>query len=158
ALLFRDGHICEDCIGRAVPWPGVAHACYRGSHAASAVAAGMLTVHRAIGTWDKLVDVYLACSEFAREKFIAGGLPASRVRYKPNCLMEDPGAGQHEGQFALFVGRLAPEKGIRTLLDAWGRLDSRIPLRVIGDGPLGSLFQQPTPGVEWLGRQPRDAV
>src|ERR671913_2235921 len=31
ALFFRDGGVCEDCMGKAVPWPGVVHRCYRGS-------------------------------------------------------------------------------------------------------------------------------
>jgi glycosyltransferase involved in cell wall biosynthesis len=34
------------------------------------------------------------------------------------------------------VGRLAPEKGVRTLMAAWQRLGSRIPLEIVGDGPL----------------------
>lgn len=50
ALFFRDGHTCEDCLGRAVPWPAVVHACYRGSRAGSAVVAAMLSVHRALRT------------------------------------------------------------------------------------------------------------
>lgn len=35
----------------------------------------------------------------------------------------------------MFVGRLTPEKGIHTLLQAWRRLPN-IPLKVFGDGPL----------------------
>ncbi len=45
ALLFRDGGVCEDCLHKRVKWPGVAHACYRGSRAASAVTAA--TTHSA---------------------------------------------------------------------------------------------------------------
>ncbi|MCI0355473.1 MAG: ABC transporter permease, partial [Acidobacteria bacterium] len=51
ALYFRDGHACEDCNGRAVAWPGVLHACYRGSRVQSAVVAGAYAVHRAARTW-----------------------------------------------------------------------------------------------------------
>src|SRR5687768_15757282 len=28
ATFFRDGHVCEDCLGKTPPWPGVMHACY----------------------------------------------------------------------------------------------------------------------------------
>ena len=35
ATFFRDGHICEDCVGKFFPWPGVLHRCYRGSLASS---------------------------------------------------------------------------------------------------------------------------
>ena len=33
ALLFRNGEPCEDCLGKAIPWPGVVHKCYRGTSA-----------------------------------------------------------------------------------------------------------------------------
>ena len=33
-MLFRDGHVCEECVGRA-PLPAVRHACYRGSRLAT---------------------------------------------------------------------------------------------------------------------------
>jgi hypothetical protein len=70
ALFFRDGRVCEDCMGKAVPWPGVVHRCYRGSRAASGVVATMLAFHRALRTWTEMVDVYVALTEFARDKFV----------------------------------------------------------------------------------------
>jgi len=153
SVLFRDGHICEDCLGRAIPWPGVVHACYRGSLPASAVSAATLVLHRALGTWTHLVDVYVALTEFARQKFIEGGLPAEKLVVKPNFLADDPGVGMHEGGFALFVGRLAPEKGIVTLLQAWASIGTAYPLKIVGSGPLEALAHQLPPGVELLGQR-----
>lgn len=160
-LFFRDGHACEDCLGKRVPWPGVAHACYRGSRAATAVVGGMLTAHRALGTWQEKVDVYIALTEFARRKFIQGGLPAEKILVKPNFVYPDPGASEQRGQYALFVGRLSAEKGVDTLLSAWENMGTRIPLKIAGDGPLASRVataSQQLEGVEWLGRQPADQV
>jgi glycosyltransferase involved in cell wall biosynthesis len=57
----------------------------------------------------------------------------------------------------VFVGRLAPEKGITTLLAAWARLRGRLNLKVIGDGPLSGQVREairPGSGIEWLGRRP----
>ncbi|MEJ7810667.1 MAG: glycosyltransferase [Gemmatimonadaceae bacterium] len=162
ALLFRDGHPCEDCVGRRVAWPGVLHACYRGSRPASAVAAGMLALHRARGTWRQRVHVYVALTEFARREFIAGGLPAERIAVKPNVLGSGPGTGAHGGGFALFVGRLSPEKGLGTLLDAWRTLgatrSATLRLRIVGAGPLDTLRASSPPGVEWLGHLPHEQV
>src|SRR5690606_9993337 len=41
-LLFRNGQVCEDCVGKLVALPGVVHACYRGSRSATGVVAAML--------------------------------------------------------------------------------------------------------------------
>ena len=119
ATFFREGKVCEDCLGKSVPWPGVMHACYRQSRPATGALAAMLGVHRALGTWSRLVDVYIASSEFARDKFIEGGLPAERIVVKPNFVHPDPGLGRGDGGYALFIGRLSPEKGIGTLLATW---------------------------------------
>lgn len=157
ANLFRDGRPCESCVGRAVAWPGVVHGCYRGSRAASAVTAAMLAAHRAAGTWAREVDLYVALSAFARGKFIEHGLPADQVVVKPNFLASDPGAGHHDERFALYAGRLTVEKGVETLIDAWTRLGSGYPLRVVGDGPLAARVAA-TAGVEWLGQRSKAEV
>jgi glycosyltransferase involved in cell wall biosynthesis len=157
-LFLRDGRQCEDCLGRAVPWPGVLHRCYRQSRDASAVVAAMLAVHRARGTWDTAIDTYIALSEFARAKFVAGGLPADRIVVKPNFLQHDPGVGSHAGSFALYAGRLSPEKGVDRLIRLWGQRGFGIPLHVIGSGPLETLAADGPPNVRWHGWQPRERV
>jgi glycosyltransferase involved in cell wall biosynthesis len=78
---------------------------------------------------------YIALTEFARRKFVAGGLPADRIVVKPNFVLPDPGPGKSKGNYALFVGRLTEDKGLPTLLEAWRRLSLEIPLLVVGDGP-----------------------
>jgi glycosyltransferase involved in cell wall biosynthesis len=136
ANFFREGKPCEDCLGKITPWPGVFHGCYRRSRVSSGVAAAMLTIHRALGTWADSVDTYIALSEFAKSKFIEGGLPASKIVVKPNFVEPDPGADRNPSDYALFVGRLSAEKGVGTLLAAWKQTRTRIPLLILGDGPL----------------------
>jgi glycosyltransferase involved in cell wall biosynthesis len=155
ATLYRNGATCEECLHAAVPWPAVKHRCYRSNAAASAATAAMLSIHRGLGTWNKMVDRYIALTEFARTKLIEGGLPADRVVIKKNFLQDDPGQGAGDGDFALFIGRLTVEKGIRTLLQAWRELGANIRLKIIGDGPLRSEVQQAAAeiaGVDYLGR------
>ena len=161
ALFFRDGGACEDCLGKPVPWPGVVHACYRESRAASGVVAGMLTVHRFLKTWTEKVDVYIALTEFARRKFIEGGIPAEKVAVKPNFVNPDPGPGEGKGGYALYVGRLSEEKGVGTMLRAWELLGDRIPLKVVGDGSLAERVSRAVErlsGVEWMGQIPGEQV
>lgn len=160
-LFFRDGHVCEDCLGKSVTSPGVLHACYRSSRAATGVVTAMLTAHRIIQTWTEMVDVYIALSEFAKQKFVEGGLPAKKIVVKPNFVNPDPEPGEGREGYALFVGRLSPEKGVRTLLSAWKLLRGKVPLKIVGDGPLANLVSEAAklvPGVDWLGRMPAAEV
>jgi len=158
ALLMRQGEICEDCLGRRVVWPGAVRRCYRNSYSASAVTAAMISAHRLTGTWTRAVDRYIALTQFARGKFINGGLPAAKISVKPNFADKDPGAGDGGGGYALFVGRLSPEKGIDTILKAWDGLPDDLPLRIAGGGPLAPLVKDAAarnPKVKWLGELPR---
>ncbi len=134
--LEREGHLCEECLPKSLKWPGVLHACYRGSRLASASVAAMLAVHNSLGTWRDKVAEYIALSEFSRGKFVAGGLPAAKITVKPNFVSPDPGPRESDGDCALFVGRLTAEKGTDLLLGAWSKIGQAIPLRIIGDGPL----------------------
>ena len=160
ALLFREGRVCQDCLGH-LPWPAVAHACYRGSRGASAVVATLQVGHRWRGTYHREVDAFIALTEFARGKMTQAGLPPERLHVVPNALSPDPGMGEGRGGYALFVGRLTPEKGIGVLLRAWEQLGGELPLRIVGEGPLGADVEQASrrlPGVTWLGQRARADV
>jgi glycosyltransferase involved in cell wall biosynthesis len=152
-FLRRDA-VCEDCLGKFIPWPGVLHACYRNSRSQTAVVASMLTYHRAVKTWESQVQMYVALTEFSREKFIQAGFQPEKITVKPNYI-PDPGVGVYPGSFAVYVGRLSKEKGIETLLESWRKLPS-IPLKVIGGGPMedtvSAFIQESRLSVEWLGR------
>ena len=127
ATLLRDAKPCEECVGK-LPWRGVAYACYRDSRPASAALATSLTLHRALRTFDR-VRIFLAVSDFVRAKHIEGGMDAGRVRVKPNFVPPVP-RRDGPGDYYAAVGRLTREKGIETLLRAWGSA----PLEIVGDG------------------------
>lgn len=157
AQLFRDGHFCTDCVG-TTPWPGVRHTCYRGSLSSSAVAAATISLSRQIHTWD-CVDRFLATSDFVRRLFVQAGFDPRRIDVKPN-VVADPGARLHPpsaSSTVLYVGRLAPEKGIDDLLQAWRRasLPDAFRLEVVGDGPSRARLERSRPlrthFAGWLG-------
>jgi len=162
AFLFRDGRVCEDCLHRTVKWPAVLHGCYHDSPAQSAVVAGMLAAHRLSRVWTRLVDAYIAVTEFGRAKLVEAGLPADRVLLRPNFQDPDPGdraPGRDDG-YALFAGRLSPEKGLTTMIKAFATTPD-IPLRVVGDGPeRGELeaASRDNPNIVLLGHQSREEV
>jgi glycosyltransferase involved in cell wall biosynthesis len=161
SLLAREGRVCEECVGRALPWRGAMHACYRDSRIQSAAVAAMLGAHRLLGTWERQIDLYIALSEFARKKFIEGGLPAHKIAVKPNFAESDPGAGTGEGGYALYAGRLQAAKGLGTLLRAWQTCGVTRTLKIAGDGPMAAEVQRAAAsgaGIEYLGRRSRQEV
>ena len=153
ATLFRNGTTCERCVGKAFAWPAVRHGCYRGSSSASSVVAVMLAVHRSLKTYSRAIDAYIACSNFARQKLVEGGLPEAKIFVKPNFLVGDLRANRERGDYAMFLGRLSPEKGIDTLLAAWEMLPPSTRLKLVGNGPLADRVQEAAsrcPHIEWL--------
>jgi glycosyltransferase involved in cell wall biosynthesis len=134
ATFFRDGRICEECLDQGL-WRGVRHACYHHSHAATAVVALMIAINRRRGTWPGMVDRVIAVTNFSRRKMVEAGLPDEQVLVKPNFVYPDPGEGSGPRGYALFVGRLSPEKRVNVLLTAWSKLPEPIPLVIAGGGP-----------------------
>lgn len=157
AMLLREGRICEDCVGK-LPWRAVTRKCYRDSAVQSAVLAGMLSLHRAAGTFRHKLIRYIALNQFCKDKFIEGGLPAEQISIKPNFTARRPAVPEGPRKGGLFVGRLAPEKGIGTLIDAAAQLGCSRPLiRVAGSGPLEPRVRQAF-GDACLGFQPPDRI
>jgi glycosyltransferase involved in cell wall biosynthesis len=132
-LFFRDGHPCEDCLGKSFPYPGIIHACYRNSRLQTLAVAAMLGENNSRRTWQTNVDRFIALSHFAARKLEEGGLETGKISVKPNFL-NDPGMVRERDNYAVFIGRLSPEKGVNTLIQAIKQL-RQIPLKVIGTGP-----------------------
>ena len=152
--LFRDGHVCEDCIGSAFRVSGVIHKCYRGSRLGSAVATASMLAQWAGGTWHRSVDRFIALSEFAKLKFIQGGLHEEKIVVKPNFVDPDPGPGPGDGGYFIYVGRLSEEKGLRTLLQCWKSGPELPLLRIVGAGPLQPEVAEAAAALanlEWIG-------
>ena len=156
AMFLRDGEVCEDCLGR-FPWRGVLHRCYHGSAPQSGVLAAMIGLHRALGTYRKMVSRFIALSEFSRAKFIAGGLQGDRITVKPNFPSAAPALdNQRPRAGGLFVGRLSAEKGTRVLAQAVAGRQSGV-IDVMGSGPERSSLQGVS-GLRLLGWQNQAAL
>jgi glycosyltransferase involved in cell wall biosynthesis len=157
-FFYRDGQVCEDCMDKTFKYPGILHGCYRGSRMATAAVAAMTAFHSIKGTWMNAVDLYIALTHFVRDKFVEAGFPQDKLIVKSNFVYPDPGCGNGEGGYALFVGRLSPEKGLDTLLGAWKQLARNWTLKIVGDGPMApeiQAFCAERREVEWLGPRSR---
>ena len=154
ATFLRDGRTCEDCLGRG-PWRGVAHRCYRGSAAGSASLAAAIALHRRLGSFRRVAR-FLAVSEFVRDKHIEAGIDPGRIAVKPNFVDPLP-RREGPGEYFLFLGRLSPEKGVATLVEAWRDVPAR--LVVVGDGEeRARLAAIAPPTVEFHDAVPADRV
>lgn len=157
ATCYRDGQICEDCVGRRVKWPAVRHRCYHGSVAGSGALALSLLVHRTVGTFDDCVDRYLALTSFARDLMVRDGFPADKIGVKPNSVPEPALMGETDGSapYFFFAARLVAVKGVATLLEAWRQVaDPDLRLMVAGDGEMAEQVRAAAaadPRIEWRG-------
>ncbi len=155
AMLMRDGKICEQCITGS-PYQAAWYGCYRGSKLGSLVVGHMVAEHRHKGTWQHKVDRFIALTNFAKGKFVEAGFPADKIVVKANFtsdpLPELTAVDCSLPVFALFVGRLSEEKGLKTLINAWTIMTDKTVLKIAGAGPLAELL----PGknnIEALGLQ-----
>jgi len=160
-LLYRNGSVCTDCIGKSFPIAGIEHGCYRGSRVGSGIVTAAYAFHRLAHTWD-CVDLFIAVSGFERDVLVRSGMAADKIVVKQNFVGSDTWMNEtNKESFALFVGRLSPEKGIRTLLAAWNSGRIPLPLKIIGDGPMIDEVRSCTASnisVEYLGAQLPKAV
>lgn len=161
ADLFRNNRPCEDCVGH-VPWRGVLHRCYHDRALVSAATALAISAPRALRTWGRHADRICAVTEFQRSILVRSGLPPEKLIVVPN-FARDPGVRQSppsSSNLILVAGRLAPEKGIGTLLEAWSRARTAdLRLVVVGGGPLAAELRSGAPtGVEFAGHKDHDEV
>jgi glycosyltransferase involved in cell wall biosynthesis len=140
---------------------------YRNSMIQTAVVAHMIEYHRKKKTWESIPSAFIALSEFSRNLFIEGGLPADRIFIKPNFI-EDPVQNKNslflnskkENTF-LYVGRISEEKGVQQLVECWLRFKPDARLVIAGDGPLKAGLEEKSrraENIEWLGQISRDQI
>ncbi|HWE38653.1 MAG TPA: glycosyltransferase family 4 protein [Isosphaeraceae bacterium] len=98
---------------------------------------------RRIGRRCRRADAVVSIAPAIRAELLAAGYDPDRIVDLPNGVPIPadpwhPRTGWHDRPRAAFVGRLAPEKGLDVLLDAWPLVVAEHPkaiLTLIGDGP-----------------------
>lgn len=131
-MLASDG-VCERCKGGKLR-NVIRHRCVKNSLALSTVVYLESSLHRLLGTYDKCVDKFIVPSQFFKTKLSEWGVDASKMVHVPNFV--DANAfepGDCAGDYFLYFGRLAPEKGVKTLLEAAAK--AGVKLVLVGTGP-----------------------
>jgi len=126
---------CEKCRGGRFYHCAI-HRCTKGSYFKSLInVAEMYLHHNLLHIYDH-IDLYISPSKFLKDKVQEMGLKGEVV-YLPNCVdvsAFEP-AYEWQEQSIVYVGRLSPEKGVQTLVNAVKGLPE-IQLKIIGDGPI----------------------
>lgn len=141
-LLTHDG-TCTRCVTGSYA-NAVVHRCVKGSRAASAIAAIEASLNRLRRQYDK-VDRFIAPSAFLRDMLVEGGIPGARIDVVPNPVAADdrPPSRSATTRRFVYIGRLAPEKGLLTLLDALGRTRERgITVHLYGTGSMEAAIRE----------------
>jgi len=89
------------------------------------------------------IDCFISPSVFLMKKFREFGFNA-KIFYLPNPVFSEDmyGAPYAEGEYVLYYGRLAEEKGVQDLLKAYSSIKTEIGLNLVGDGPLAEELKK----------------
>lgn len=158
-MLTHDG-VCERCKGGAI-WNVAKHRCVKGSLPLSAVIMLETAAHRLLGCYSRHVDRFVVPSRFYLEKLIEWGWSRERFSHVPNFVdvdhLQPKGA---PGQAFVFFGRLGPEKGLATFVQALALAGAKG--WIVGTGPeeakLKALASETGADVEFLGYRTGDAL
>lgn len=154
SLLFRNGEICEKCIGKSL-YNSIQYKCFRESYFATAAQAHVIQHHRRKGTWNNSIDKYICLTDFQRSKLIEGGVPAEKLIIKPNFVSESSSPSDFE-EFFLFAGKLDSWKGASDLMHLFQHNNSA-KFIIIGKSENPDVFEHFS-NVSLLGERPREEV
>jgi glycosyltransferase involved in cell wall biosynthesis len=131
--MLSDGEVCQRCRDGGLRQV-VRHRCLKGSLALSSLVFVESGLHRALGTYARHVDRFVTPSRFYLRLFAEWGFDPEKFVHVPNAVDVDAfEADPRPGRHVVYAGRLAPEKGVHTLLRAAAA--SATPVLVLGTGP-----------------------
>lgn len=143
--LLRDGRPCRECVGRG-PFRALQYRCLKGSLAATGARVVSMCVHNWLGIYRK-VDLFITPSAFMRDTLAEAGYDAQRILHLPSfyggAVTEE--SDRQEQDYILYFGRIAVEKGLDTLLEAFAQLETDVRLVLAGadtDGLTAKLEAQ----------------
>lgn len=160
-LMLAGDSVCDACLDGHFRH-ALARRCKDGSVAASALLAAESSFQRLRGAYDP-VQLFLCPSRFLADVMTRAGVYVDRLVVLPNFVDAEPiRPASSPGAGVVYAGRLSPEKGVDTLVEAAG-LHPSLHVSVFGDGPqageLRELARRVAPGrVRFQGRCPREQV
>lgn len=138
--MLNRGGICEKCKGGNLIHVAL-NRCLHDSLAVSSLVMLESAVHKSMGLYKRNLDRVVVPSRFFSNKLQEWGWDEEQLIYIPNYVDADLFEPVYEpGDYILYFGRLAPEKGLKTLLTANAKSGSR--LKIVGTGPIEESLKQ----------------
>ncbi|MFT3680267.1 MAG: glycosyltransferase family 4 protein [Ferruginibacter sp.] len=160
ALFFRPAEkdVCERCM-HGTKWNAVANKCVYNSYIYSALKAGSMAVAEHILHVKKKIDAFVVPSAFTLKKLAEYGFPKEKLNHVPTFFnINNYAAGNISYQpYALYIGRIEEEKGIRTMVNAF--INTGFSLKIIGfstnglDEELKKYLEDKQHNIEFLGKK-----
>jgi glycosyltransferase involved in cell wall biosynthesis len=153
ALMFIENKICNDCVGKTIPYPALFKKCYRDNFSATGVTVAMLGFHNIINTWKNKIDSIICTSEFVKRQLILGGFKEDHLHVKYNFVASNIPPDFEKENYYIYVGRTSNQKGIDLLLNTFQKIQKKIV--IIGEGPLNfqiEEFAKRNNNIEFLGK------
>lgn len=155
ATLYREGHICEECIDFNLKC-AVKHNCYRNNKLQTLACVINTYFHRMTGIYRKIN--YICLTEFNKEKLLRLNKPSKKKLVNPDKVYIKPnftyqGVAHKGNDYYLFIGRIEDIKGIKIVIDAFSKLP-QYQLKIAGTGTKLEYYKkyaEKLENVEFLG-------
>ncbi len=147
AHLLLDRKPCMRCLEGSI-LPSIANRCVKDSLAISIGNALATWFHRRRGYFG-LIDHFVTPSRFMRDLMVKAGYPEDKISHIPtfvDCETFSPGTGVMPRRSIVFVGRIAPYKGLDVLIRAYALIRSahprpRLTLEIAGTGQENHILE-----------------
>ena len=138
-LFLHDGQVCTECEHGY--YHALKHRCVYGSLAATACRVTGMYIHKLMGIYRK-VGAFVTTTDFMRDTLIRAGFPPEKIHVIRTFVDTSKWIPHYDNDgYILYLGRLAREKGIEFLLDAYVDACVKDPLVIVGEGPEEYLKQ-----------------
>lgn len=157
AMFYRDNKICFECNNIQSFKPGLKNKCFKNNYFASFILAVTVRFNKLIPTFSKMVDKFVVVNFFTKDLLIQTGIPAKKIIYKANYLLDIREYNLEKKDFYFFAGRLSIEKGIHHLIETFNKINK--PLVIAGDGDLRNyVLTNKKNNIEFVGFKDKQSI